>query len=84
MITMEMHVYFLFDGFVGRETFETSQTGLDAYSDAFSKFAEYAREVGAVRIEGPRSAWDQVPIYHGPLAMLAIPARALVPVDFFR
>jgi hypothetical protein len=70
------HVYFNWDGIPGRETFKTSETGLDAYSDAMEQFHLYAREIGAVRIEGPRSAWDQVLIYHGPRTLYAVPAES--------
>jgi hypothetical protein len=62
-----VHVYFKFEGFRGRETFETEETHIDAYLDARDRFHTYAREIGAVRIEGARNAWDQVPIYHGPI-----------------
>jgi len=72
----KFYVYFNWDGIPGRETFEVSGTGLDAYSDAFAQFHQYARDVGAVRIEGPRSAWDQVLIYHGPKTLYAVPARS--------
>lgn len=46
----KFYVYFTFEGILGRESFETAETGLDAYQDAFSQFYAYARSIGAAHI----------------------------------
>jgi hypothetical protein len=71
----QYYVYFILDGILGRETFEiTSEAVLDQYGEAFAKFHDYAKQIGASWIEGARSAWDHVPIYHGPKTLYAVPA----------
>lgn len=70
----DYYVYFVFDGILGRERFSTNQSGIDGYIHARDQFVDFAKEIGASYIEGARSAWDAVPIYHGPKVLRIGPA----------
>lgn len=70
---MRMQVRFTFDGIIGAETIEVVSTRIDAYNAAIEIFWRRVDDSGARIIEGARSAWDCVPIYHGPLVLTVGP-----------
>ena len=67
---MKMHVYFLFEGIPGRETFETSvdyrRWPIAAYTDVQTQFWKKAHEVGAITRTSGGNAWCQVDTLDGP------------------
>jgi hypothetical protein len=70
-----MLVHFKFEGIFGVECIPVESTGIDAYKEAVDKFWEMADDSGARVIESARSAWDYIPIVHGPKLLFVQPKK---------
>lgn len=65
-MSVRFHVDFELDGIPGRETFQTGASGLAAFADVQEQFWGLVEALGARTVEPARSAWDYLPIVHGP------------------
>jgi hypothetical protein len=71
-----MLVNFKLDGVHGTEVILTRETGIDAYKDAVDQFWKRASATGASWVEGARSAWDHVSVFHGPKLLTVGPGKS--------